>query len=166
MRERDIVRHLIHRHQTRDPFELASLTDREIVIQPLVGVRGFYQYFMRNHIIYLDEALDDVSRKFVCAHELAHSFMHRDVNAIYLDSRTFFTTRKYEIQADRFAADLLISDADVEEYVTWPVDKLSQMWGIRGDAIKYRLQHTQIGFGIKEDTVQEAEYAQPKLKSI
>lgn len=34
MRERDIVRRLIHRHQTRDPFELAFLTDREIVIQP------------------------------------------------------------------------------------------------------------------------------------
>lgn len=148
MRERDIVRRLIHRHQTRDPFEIAFLTDREIVIQPLVCVRGFYQYFMRNHIIYLDEALDDVSRKFVCAHELAHSFMHRDVNAIYLDSRTFFTTRKYEIQADRFAADLLISDADVEEYVAWPVDKLSQMWGIREEAIKYRLHNAQLSLKI------------------
>lgn len=148
MRERDIVRRLIHRHQTRDPFEIAFLTDREIVIQPLVCVRGFYQYFMRNHIIYLDEALNDVSRKFVCAHELAHSFMHRDVNAIYLDSRTFFTTRKYEIQADRFAADLLISDADVEEYVAWPVDKLSQMWGIREEAIKYRLHNAQLSLKI------------------
>lgn len=157
MRERDIVRRLIHRHQTRDPFEIAFLTDREIVIQPLVCVRGFYQYFKRNHLIYLSDSLDYVSKKFVCAHELAHSFLHCDINAVYLDSQTHFTTRKFEMQADRFAADLLISDADVEEYVTWPVDKLSQMWGIRGDAIKYRLQHTQIGFGIKEETVQEAE---------
>ena len=104
MRERDIVRRLIHRHQTRDPFEIAFLTDREIV---------------RNHLIYLSDSLDYVSKKFVCAHELAHSFLHCDINAVYLDSQTHFTTRKFEMQADRFAADLLISDADVEEYVTW-----------------------------------------------
>ena len=148
MRERDIVRRLIHRHQTRDPFELASLTDREIVIQPLVCVRGFYQYFMRNHIIYLDEALNDVSRKFVCAHELAHSFMHRDVNAIYLDSRTFFTTRKYEIQADRFAADLLVSDEEARECAALPVETLAKMWGIREEAIKYRLHNAQLSLKI------------------
>ena len=142
MRERDIVRRLIHRHQTRDPFELAFLTDREIVIQPLVCVRGFYQYFMRNHIIYLDEALDDVSRK------LAHSFMHRDVNAIYLDSRTFFTTRKYEIQADRFAADLLISDEEARECAALPVETLAKMWGIREEAIKYRLHNAQLSLKI------------------
>lgn len=103
---------------------------------------------MRNHIIYLDEALDDVSRKFVCAHELAHSFMHRDVNAIYLDSRTFFTTRKYEIQADRFAADLLISDDEALECAALPVETLAQMWGIREEAIKYRLHNAQLSLKI------------------
>lgn len=148
MRERDIVRRLIHRYQTRDPFELAFLTDRQIVIQPLVGVRGFYQYFMRNHIIYLDETLNDVSRKFVCAHELAHSFLHRDINAIYLDSRTYFTTRKFEIQADRFAADLLISDEEARECAALQIETLAQMWGIREEAIKYRLHNAQLSLKI------------------
>lgn len=148
MRERDIVRRLIHRHQTRDPFELAFLTGREIVTQPLVGVRGFYQYFMRNHIIYLDDALNDVNRKFVCAHELAHSFLHRDINAIYLDSRTYFTTHKYEIQADRFAAELLISDEEAREYAALPVEVLTKIWGIREEAIKCRLHNAQLSLKI------------------
>lgn len=144
MSERDIARRLIQRYHTRDPFSLASLTGREIITCPLKGVRGFYQYFKRNHLIYLSDALDPVSEKFVCAHELAHSFLHCDINAVYLDSQTNFITQKFEIQADRFAADFLISDTDVKEYATWAVDKLSRMWGIREEAIKYRLQRAQI----------------------
>lgn len=144
MSERDIARRLIQRYHTRDPFSLASLTGREIITCPLKGVRGFYQYFKRNHLIYLSDALDPVSEKFVCAHELAHSFLHCDINAVYLDSQTNFIAQKFEIQADRFAADFLISDTDVKEYATWAVDKLSRMWGIREEAIKYRLQRAQI----------------------
>lgn len=148
MRERDIVRRLIHRHQTRDPFEIAFLTDREIVIQPLVCVRGFYQYFKRNHLIYLSDSLDYVSKKFVCAHELAHSFLHCDINAVYLDSQTHFTTRKFEMQADRFAADLLVSDEEARECAALPVETLAKMWGIREEAIKYRLHNAQLSLKI------------------
>lgn len=148
MKERDIVRRLINRYRTRDPFELATFLDREVIPIPLKGVRGFYQYFQRNHLIYIDEELSGTIRNFVCCHELAHSILHADLNAVFLDSRTCFVTKKFEISADRFAADLLIPDDIVAEYANYSLHDLSAIWGVREEALRYRFENAQIGFKV------------------
>lgn len=66
-----------------------------LVYAPLNGVRGFYQYFQRNHIIYIDENLSDSEKRFVCAHELGHMLLHKKANALFMDTHTFFNTEKY-----------------------------------------------------------------------
>ena len=38
---------------SRNPFEIVRGLNVILVDAPLSGVRGFYQYFQRNHIIYL-----------------------------------------------------------------------------------------------------------------
>ena len=40
--------------KSRDPFEIVRGLNVILVHYPLDGVRGFYQYFQRNNIIYLD----------------------------------------------------------------------------------------------------------------
>ena len=42
---------LVRKHQTRNPFEIIRGLNVILVFTPLVGVRGFYQYFQRNNII-------------------------------------------------------------------------------------------------------------------
>ncbi len=68
---------LVRKHQTRNPFELILGLNVILVFAPLIGVRGFYQYFQRNNIIYIDENLPPHEQAFVCAHELGHMFLHK-----------------------------------------------------------------------------------------
>ena len=53
------VSQLVRKYQTRDPFEMIKGMNVILVHYPLEGVRGFYQYFQRNNIIYLDERLSE-----------------------------------------------------------------------------------------------------------
>ena len=48
--------------KSRDPFEIVRGLNVILVHYPLDGVRGFYQYFQRNSVIYLDERLSDSER--------------------------------------------------------------------------------------------------------
>ena len=92
---------LVRKHQTRNPFELILGLNVILVFAPLTGVRGFYQYFQRNNIIYIDENLPPHEQAFVCAHELGHMFLHKKANAIFMDTRTHFNTHRYELEIDR-----------------------------------------------------------------
>lgn len=124
-----LVDSLVRKYNTRNPFEIISHLNVIVVFYPLHGVKGFYQYFQRNNIIYIDEALSENEKKFVCAHELGHMFLHKKANAIFMDSRTQLNTAKYEIEADRFAMNLLLSDADIEENLNFTTVQLSRLFG-------------------------------------
>ena len=67
---------LISRFQSNDPFRIADSLDYIVIFVPLRGIRGFHQYVQRNHIIYIDNSLDEVQQRWVCAHELGHIFLH------------------------------------------------------------------------------------------
>ena len=135
-----LVDSLVRKYKTRNPFEIISHLNVIIVFYPLHGVKGFYQYFQRNNIIYIDEALSDQERLFVCAHELGHMLLHKKANAIFMDSRTQLNTTKYEIEADRFAIDLLISDIDIEEYLDFSTMQFSRLFGYNKRLIELRLK--------------------------
>ena len=107
---------LVRFYKTRNPFEMIKGMNVILVYYPLEDVRGFYQYFQRNNIIYIDERLSEIEKRFVLAHELGHMFLHKKANAIFMDTRTHFNTDKYEMEANQFAMDLLVSDDAIEEY--------------------------------------------------
>lgn len=133
------VEKLVRFYRTRDPFEMIRGMNVLLVYYPLEGVRGFYQCFKRNNIIYIDERLSDHERKFVLAHELGHMFLHKKANAIFMDTRTQFSTGKYELEANEFAMDLLVDDATLSEYPDMTVEQLSRMFGYHRKLIELRL---------------------------
>lgn len=135
-----IVDTLVRKYHTRNPFEIIENMNVILVFYPLEEVKGFYQYFQRNNIIYIDERLSDKEKMFVCAHELGHMLLHKNANAIFMDSRTNLNTSKYEIEADRFAINLLISDDDVENNLEYTVNQLSRLFGYHEKLIELRLQ--------------------------
>ena len=135
-----LVDSLVRKYKTRNPFEIISHLNVIVVFYPLHGVKGFYQYFQRNNIIYIDEALSENEKKFVCAHELGHMFLHKKANAIFMDSRTQLNTAKYEIEADRFAMNFLLSDADIEENLNFTTVQLSRLFGYTKKLIELRLK--------------------------
>ncbi len=134
------VNQLVQKYGTRNPLEIAKKMGCIIVRYPLEGVRGFYHYFQRNHIIYIDERLSEHEILFVIAHELGHVVLHKNNNALFMDSRTFFIKSKYENDANLFALNLLISDSDIEEHLDFTVSQLSRLFGYDEAMIKLRLK--------------------------
>ena len=130
------VSQLVRKYQTRDPFEMIKGMNVILVHYPLEGVRGFYQYFQRNNIIYLDERLTKAEQRFVLAHELGHMFLHKRANAIFMDTRTQFNTDKFEKEADTFAMELLVSDAEIIEHPDLTIGQLARMTGYTEELLK------------------------------
>lgn len=131
---------LVRKYNTRNPFEIISNLNVIVVFYPLRGIKGFYQYFQRNNIIYINERLSDKEKMFVCAHELGHMLLHKNTNAIFMDSRTNLNTSKYELEADKFAMNLLISDFDIENSLEYTLPQLSRLFGYHEKLIELRLK--------------------------
>ena len=128
--------------KSRDPFEIV----RGLKCDPgtlSIGRRaGFYQYFQRNNIIYLDEQLSDPEQHFVLAHELGHMFFHiKNANAIFMDTRTQLNGARYEREADLFAMELLLPDDLLSEYqeMGYSIDQISRVTGYDKRLIKLKL---------------------------
>lgn len=131
---------LVRRCGTRNPFQIADELGYVVIYTPLVGVRGFYQYLKRCRIIYIDSDLNDMSARFVCAHELGHSKLHQGNNRIFMDSRTFMVTSRFETEANRFAVDLLYSDDELQPYVNRGFDRAAEYMGVSYDLAEYRMR--------------------------
>ncbi len=101
---KQMAQKLISRFQSNDPFKIADSLDYIVIFVPLRRIRGFHQYIQRNHIIYIDDSLDEVEQRWVCAHELGHIFLHPHLNKMFMANHTYSIQSKYEVEADRFAA--------------------------------------------------------------
>ncbi len=134
------VNSLARKYRTRNPFEMIQGMNVILISFHLNSVRGFYQYFQRNNIIYIDENLPEHEKLFVCAHELGHMFLHKKANAIFMDTRTHFTTSKYETEANEFAIRLLISDDFMRESQGYSLEQISRMTGYNEKLIELRMR--------------------------
>lgn len=141
---RCVAQRVARKMQTRNPFLIAESLGFTILYTPLVGVRGFYQCIKRNHFIYIDSNLDESQKRFVCAHELGHWFLHRKMNRIFMDTHTHFRNGRYENEANRFASYLLFSDDDLVEIVTLPVEQIACILGITPELAEYRMKGFQM----------------------
>jgi Zn-dependent peptidase ImmA (M78 family) len=105
-----LVAYYVKKYETRNPFVLAEYLNVEVQIGPLGSRAGCY-IFLKNHkCIFLNEDLYEHERILVMAHELAHSIMHRKENCYFIRNKTLMLTSKIEIEANTFAAELLIPD--------------------------------------------------------
>lgn len=141
MDEMALANEIIKRHRTNNPFEICDNLNYLILYVPLIGVRGFYQFYDNRNIIYIDCNLPDQVKKFVCAHELGHSLMHKDINAIFLDTRTYLKTSIYERQANQFAINLLYPhDKDFDEYRDYTISQTAKCLNVSEELVEYRLK--------------------------
>ncbi len=138
---KDMAIQVAEKYQSRNPFEIIrGMKNVTLIIIPLTDVRGFYQYFKRNCIIYVNENLPEHEKIYVCAHELGHLFLHKKANHIYMDTKTNFNTDKFEIEANKFAIELLISDEELLEYREFNIRQLSRLFGYSEQLIRLKLK--------------------------
>ena len=140
MDNRTLAKELVCEHGTRNPFVIADALGIIVIETPLNGIRGFYQTIHRCQIIYVDNQLSEPERVWVCAHELGHAMLHKGFNRLFMDSCTYMVTNKYELEADRFAVDLLVPDDIMEELAGFSVDTVAQCLGLPRHLAAYRME--------------------------
>lgn len=139
MDQKRIAVSLVRKYGTRDPFQIADALGILIIRTPMQGIRGFYQYIKRCRIIYIDSGLSDRDARFVCAHEIGHALLHRGYDRIFMDTHTYFAVNRYEIEADRFAVDLLFDDDDLRDFLEHPIQLAADCMGVSIELAEYRL---------------------------
>lgn len=139
MKFKHMAESLVRKFKTRNPFAIAEALGYIVLRVPLKGIRGFYQQLRRCTIIYIAEDLPYWDAAFVCAHEIGHVLLHRGCNRIFMDTHAFFKVNTYEIEADRFALNLIWSDEDVVCFFCLPVAAFADAAGVSTETAKYRM---------------------------
>lgn len=145
MDQKRMAESLVRKYETRDPFRIADFLGLIIIRTPLHGIRGFYQYVKRCGIIYIDSRLKDSEARFVCAHEIGHALMHRGCNRIFMDAHTYFAVNRYEVEANRFAVDLIYDDDDLRLFLEHPLQLAADCMGVSMELAEYRLSSVDRG---------------------
>lgn len=129
---------LSRKYNSRNPLEIIKNLNVILVYYPLKDVRGFYQFFQRNNIIYIDENLSENEQIMVCAHELGHMILHKNSNALFMDTRTHFVTTKYENEANAFAAELLIPDSIILDNPGMTKSQIARLSGYNEKIMEFK----------------------------
>lgn len=140
MRIKQVVESLFQKYKTRDPFEIASYNNIQVLFEPLGGVRGYYNQIYRNKMIHINSGMPQEQRRFTCAHELGHALLHPVSNTPFLLTNTLFCVNKFEHEANCFAINLLISDEDLMEYESYSVPEIAAIYCLDEKLIEYRMK--------------------------
>lgn len=117
------VEKLVRRYQTRDPFEL--LDALHVVVGETSSFKSLKGYcFMSCKTIYvmISSFLTPEQKRIVAAHELGHIVLHKQqLKLAPMQESVLYDMKEHtEYEANLFAADLLLTDQDVEENASNP----------------------------------------------
>jgi len=135
---KDKANQLKEKYKTDCPYQLAEQLKIHILQHDLHHeINGYYKYDRRNQYIVINDNLDQHKQRVVCAHELGHAILHKHVNTPFMMNNTFLSVDKIEREANRFAAELLIPDADLFE-----LNNIYDIASLRGVPVELiRLKH-------------------------
>lgn len=141
----------------RDIFETAENSGANVWFRSLGGLKGFYICENGSRYIVVNEELDDVLKKVVCAHELGHDTLHRELSVGGIREGTLFLdTNKTEREANLFAACVLVSDEEILEATSCHADiaSVSSTLNLPPEIISYKLEAMNFkGFDFKTDEI-------------
>ncbi len=136
----NVISRLIKKYKTNDPFKIADMLNISIFYEELGTINGYYNKPLRMKQIHINDALSENMKKFTCAHELGHALLHPDVSTPFLRSQTLLSVNKMEIEANTFAAKLLIPDDIIRENRDLTTQQLSRLLGYEQALIELRLK--------------------------
>lgn len=103
---------LVKTYDTRDPFKIAEYLGINLHYENLKNLKGFYTYILRNRYIVINNNIDEISARIVCAHEIGHDRFHRGLGINMFQDEFCVSLKKSlpEIESNFFAAEILIPD--------------------------------------------------------
>lgn len=131
---------MVNKYHTNNPFELAAVIGIIVIISDTLDkkIKGFYQFYKRNRIIYINKELPYNKQLEVCAHELGHAVLHTRLNVMFLEHNTYFVKNKFENDANNFAAELLISDNIITQYENLTLEQIAAAEQINTELLRLK----------------------------
>ena len=130
---------------TRNPMKIAS----EIGVmlrysEELDKLLGLYTYRWKHRIILLNDKMEEIMARMVCAHELGHDALHRDIaKGDGLKEFVLFNMKDTtEYEANAFAAHLIIDDDDIYSMSKdkYDVVQMAKMLNVNINLVLIKLQ--------------------------
>ena len=137
---KQLVNYYVKKFNTRNPYKFAECLNVEVQIGELGSQAGCYMFLKNHKCIFLNEDLEENEMRLVMAHELGHAIMHRKENCYFIRNKTLMLTSKLEIEANTFAAELLIPDEIIFENQRTTTEQLSRLLGYEQALIELRLK--------------------------
>lgn len=137
---KQLVNYYVRKFNTRDPYDLAEYLNVEVQVGKLGSRAGCYMFLKNHKCVFLNEDLPENEMRLVMAHELAHSIMHRKENCYFIRNKTLMLTSKLEIEANTFAAYLLLPDEFIFENKNLTTNQLSRLSGYEQALIELRME--------------------------
>lgn len=124
---KEIVQGLIEVYGTRDIYKLLELLDVSLIRKDFkTKIKGrFLRNIFDDEFIFVSNKLSKEEERIVIAHELGHLILHTDLSTSYYTENHLLVKNKYEIEANKFAAELIIpDDVDFSMYDSITVKQL------------------------------------------
>ncbi|NGP56814.1 ImmA/IrrE family metallo-endopeptidase [Paenibacillus thiaminolyticus] len=109
------VSQISNKYQSNEPGEIAAHRNVLVLYEELGDVFGYFNTFNRIQMIHINHSLEKEMQRFVMAHELGHSLLHSNLNTPFMKRYTLFAVDRIEREANRFAVELLLPDALLED---------------------------------------------------
>ena len=139
---KNIIKKLIKQYDFNNLYDLAQCLDVDIIETELKNTLGMYRYIKRNKFIFLNINLDEITKRFVLAHELGHAILHTKNNCFYLKHNTFVKTNCFEVEANKFAAEILIDDEELEICLKngYTVEQIASYFQVLPELVEYKFK--------------------------
>lgn len=127
-RIRSLTDSLIRKYGTRDPFQIARRAGIRVKYINTKKQKGFCRIILNNPFIFISENMSEQMQRMTCAHELGHIFLHRRLlsgREFLLEYELFDIRNTTELEANIFAADLLIDEEELKERMEAGSDMVS-----------------------------------------
>lgn len=111
---------LISKYETRNPFEIAKALGVHILwTDEFTKLKGMYMIMKRNRFIVLNSNLDERTASIVCAHELGHDQLHRELAKLggLQEFVLYDMSTRPEYEANIFAASLLLDESEMLDLI-------------------------------------------------
>ncbi|MCU4943493.1 ImmA/IrrE family metallo-endopeptidase [Bacillus cereus] len=131
---KEYARKIVEKYTTTNPFEIAKRKNIIVLFEDLGNTLGFYNTYKRIKFIHINNRIDEITQRFVCAHELGHALLHPKANTPFLRNKTLFSVDRLEIEANTFAVELLLTDEMISAYedTHLSLQEVAEIYGVPG----------------------------------
>lgn len=134
------VKHLIQKYGTRNPEKLAGEMGITILKRPFNNTMGFFKKALGKKFIVVNSNLTYSQQQLIIAHELGHALFHSSSSDTFLHEYTLFPRGRYEIDANRFAAELLINENELDkhQFESMSIEQIAFCFDVPKELVEYK----------------------------